>query len=58
MKKISGPEKIGLKRMSLSHTNESLLHVHPEGAEEDVDKEWDEFQRVMEKFKERRNRSK
>ncbi|XP_033224488.1 chloride channel protein 2 isoform X7 [Belonocnema kinseyi] len=33
---------------------ESLLHIHPEGTEEEVDKEWEDFSRLMTKFKERR----
>ncbi|XP_043506072.1 chloride channel protein 2 isoform X3 [Polistes fuscatus] len=37
---------------------ESLHHHHPEGNEEEVDKEWEEFTRLMAKLKEnRRNRS-
>nr|KAF7438099.1 hypothetical protein H0235_000490 [Vespula pensylvanica] len=36
---------------------ESLHHHHPEGNEEEVDKEWEEFTRLMAKLKEnRRNR--
>ncbi|XP_051166762.1 chloride channel protein 2 isoform X1 [Leptopilina boulardi] len=34
---------------------ESLLHLHPEGTEEEVDKEWEEFSRLLTKFKERRS---
>lgn len=37
------------------HREESLLHLHPEGTEEEVDKEWEEFSRLMTKFKERRS---
>lgn len=36
---------------------EENLHHHPEGSEEEVDKEWEEFTRLMAKLKEnRRNR--
>jgi len=36
---------------------EETLHHHPEGSEEEVDKEWEEFTRLMAKLKEsRRNR--
>ncbi|XP_018395642.1 PREDICTED: chloride channel protein 2 [Cyphomyrmex costatus] len=36
---------------------EETLHHHPEGSEEEVDKEWEEFSRLMAKLKEnRRNR--
>ena len=58
-------EIIGLSRMSHSHAankketpKESLLHLHPDGTEEEIDKEWEEFSRLMEKFKEsRKNKS-
>ncbi|KAK2577237.1 hypothetical protein KPH14_003383 [Odynerus spinipes] len=33
---------------------ESLHHHHPEGSEEEVDKEWEEFTRLMAKLKENR----
>lgn len=36
---------------------EETLHHHPEGSEEEVDKEWEEFTRLMAKLKgNRRNR--
>jgi hypothetical protein len=36
---------------------EETLHHHPEGSEEEVDKEWEEFTRLMAKLREnRRNR--
>lgn len=36
---------------------EETLHHNPEGSEEEVDKEWEEFTRLMAKLKEkRRNR--
>ncbi|KAG7210345.1 hypothetical protein KM043_011882 [Ampulex compressa] len=33
---------------------EDTLHHHPEGSEEEVDKEWEEFTRLMAKLKENR----
>ena len=64
-------EKIDMKRMAHHHHHhhgqgggkkeppkESLLHLHPDGTEEEIDKEWEEFSRLMEKFKEsRKNQS-
>lgn len=36
---------------------EETLHYHPEGSEEEVDREWEEFTRLMAKLREnRRNR--
>lgn len=36
---------------------EETLHYHPDGSEEEVDKEWEEFTRLMAKLREnRRNR--
>ena len=36
---------------------EEALHYHPDGGEEEVDKEWEEFSRLMAKLREnRRNR--
>ncbi|XP_031781347.1 chloride channel protein 2 isoform X2 [Nasonia vitripennis] len=55
-------EKIDMKRMAHHHhasnkkdpPKESLLHLHPDGTEEEIDKEWEEFSKLMEKFKENR----
>lgn len=46
-----GGEKIDLKRMT---PKESLLHQHPDGTEEEIDKEWEEFSNLLEKYKERK----
>ncbi|KAL7305148.1 hypothetical protein TKK_0002546 [Trichogramma kaykai] len=62
----SPSEKINLSRMPHHHNaskkeaqKESLLHLHPDGTEEEIDKEWEEFSRLMEKFKEnQKNQSK
>ncbi|KAJ8679362.1 hypothetical protein QAD02_015149 [Eretmocerus hayati] len=60
----SSSEKFDMKRMAQRHGNkkeqqkESLLHLHPDGTEEEIDKEWEEFSRLMEKYKEsRKNQS-
>ncbi|XP_011503467.1 PREDICTED: chloride channel protein 2 [Ceratosolen solmsi marchali] len=59
--RIHWSEKIGLKKMAHHHgpskkepPKESLLHFHPDGTEDEIDKEWEEFSRLMEKFKENR----
>jgi hypothetical protein len=61
MSRTYGSEKVDLKKMAHHHgsdkkelSNESLLHLHPYGTEEEIDKEWEEFARLMEKFKENR----
>ncbi|KAK1118000.1 hypothetical protein K0M31_015449 [Melipona bicolor] len=33
---------------------EEALHYHPDGGEEEVDKEWEEFSRLMAKLRENR----
>lgn len=57
---IAKREKAEAKMASQSAKKELLeetLHHHPEGSEEEVDKEWEEFTRLMAKLKEsRRNR--
>lgn len=61
-----GGEKIDLKRMANHHSSsggggkkdppkESLLHQHPEGTEEEIDKEWEEFSNLLEKYKDRKS---
>lgn len=55
-------EKIDMKRMAHHHHSsnkkeppkESLLHLHPDGTEEEIDKEWEEFSKLMVKYKESR----
>ena len=32
---------------------DGILHHHPEGSEEEVDKEWEEFTRLMAKLREK-----
>lgn len=49
LKKVKMASQSGKKEL----LGDGLLNIHPEGSEEEVDKEWEEFTRLMAKLKEK-----